>query len=226
MTALVFASLRNTPGLNKRTGKPWRDADEFHGEARDFVKRLVLERGVALFDNRDEMGERRAAILQHVRVVEPGALSLLAFFCHGWPDGIQAGFKCEHVRGLAKELKAVAAPELTVVLYCCSTGDDRDPTTAQRQPGPGGDGGFADRLRDELCELGVAATVFAHETAGHTTRNPYVRVFRPDERAGGHWLVEPWSELWAAWRRRLHKTDLRFRFPFLPQELLEEELRS
>lgn len=226
MKSLVFAPLRNTPGINKRTGKPWRDGDELQGESRAFVKRLGFERGVAMFDNRDEMGERRAAVLHHVHAAEPGTLELLAFFCHGWSDGIQGGFKCKHVRGLARELQAVAAPEFTVALYCCSTGDDRDPTTAQKQPGPGGDGGFADRLRDELCELGVAATVFAHETAGHTTRNPYVRVFRPDERAGGRWLIEEGSELWAAWRRRLHNTDLRFRFPFLPQELLEEELRA
>lgn len=219
MRALVFAPLRDTPGKA--------DGREFQREARAFVKLHGLERGVALFDPQDELAERRAAILRHVEAVEPGSLSLLALFAHGWPDGVQAGFRCEHVRGLARALKEASAPVLTVVLYCCSTGADRDASTDElTDPGPGGEGGFADRLRDELGELGVAATVYAHSTAGHTTRNPRVRVFRPGERAGGHWLVEPGSELWPSWLRYLHQGEGRLRFPFLTAEQLEAELRA
>lgn len=218
MSALVLAPLRNVPGK--------RDADEFAREARAFCK-LHGYPAVAIFNNSNDLAERRADVLRHLHALEPGSLSMLALFCHGWPDGVQAGFRSEHVRGFARELKAVAAPELTVALYCCSTGADlRADTDETHEPGPGGDGGFADRLRDELCELGVAATVFAHSTAGHTTRNPRVRVFTPAERAGGGWLVEPRGELWTAWLRALHDSDMRLRFPLLTAEQLAAELRS
>lgn len=231
MRALVFAPLRNAHGK--------RDADEFAREAQAFLRylktsgdgvepasRFGLETSVAMFDNTGEPAERRAEVLAHLQALEPGTLDVLAFACHGWPDGIQAGFRCEHARGLAREVKAVAAHALTVVLYCCSTGADQLASTDEfTDPGPGGDGGFADRLRDELADTGVAATVYAHSNAGHCTRNPRARVFRPGRGAGGHWLVAPGSKLWPAWTRYL-KGEGRFRFPFLTQEQLEAELSA
>lgn len=219
MRALVFAPLRNAPGK--------RDADEFQREARAFCKLHGLAIDPVLFDNHEGQLERRSVLLQRLHERSPASLDVLVLFCHGWPTGLQMGFQIAHARGLARELKVVAGPELKVVLYCCSTGADSDGGDAnERQPGPGGDGGFADRLRDELVELGVRTTVYAHSTAGHTTRNPFVRVFGPEQRRGGHWLVEPRSALWPAWLRALHSTDLRFRFPFLSREQLEAELRG
>lgn len=44
---------------------------------------------------------------------------------------------------------------------------------------PGGIGSVAARLRDELVMNGFIATVRAHTTAGHTTRNPIIREFLP-----------------------------------------------
>lgn len=216
MKAACFAPLRNADGKA--------DASEFRSELRGFLRAHSLPIDVCYFDNAGDLSERRAQVLEHLRQHE--GVDVLVFACHGWPDGIQAGFKCEHVRGLAKELKAVCAPSLTVALYCCSTGaDQRADTDETSDPGPGGDGGFADRLRDELGELGVKATVFAHSNAGHTTRNPRVRVFRPGESAGGHWLVAPGSELWPAWRRFLQGPG-RFQFPFMSAAEIEAELRG
>lgn len=229
MSALVFAPAHNTPGINPRTGLPWKDADEFKREARLFCAFLRREKGwptpVHLFDNTRELPERCADVLRHTRGLTPGTVKVFALFCHGWASGVQAGWRVESAKALARELEEVAAAELVVALYCCSTGADQNPKTSERAAGPGGDGGFADRLRDELGELGVRATVYAHSTAGHTTQNPHVRIFLPEERRGGHWLVAPGGELWPAWDRYL-EGEGRFAFPFLTAAELEAELRG
>lgn len=230
MSALVFAPAHNTPGINPRTGLPWKDAAEFQREARLFCAFLRASKGwptpVHRFDNGRKLPDRCADVLRHMRGIPPGTVKVFALFCHGWASGVQAGWRTETAKLLARELEEVCATELTVALYCCSTGADNDPKTDERRaPGPGGDGGFADRLRDELGELGVRATVFAHSVEGHTTQNPRVRIFLPDERRGGHWLVAPGSELWPAWDRYLEGRG-RFEFPFLSPAELEAELRG
>ena len=216
MTAAVFAPLRNAPGK--------RDAFEFLREAHAFNRAHGFNDVVCVFDNDRSLVGRRGEVLGYLRKLP--RVSVVAFFCHGWPEGVQTGFMLGHVRLLAGSLASVCGGgELTVALYCCSTGADDDGLeTDERAPGPGGDGGFANRLRDELCDLGVRATVFAHSTAGHTTRNPWVRVFRPDRRAGGEWLVTPGGPLWAAWLRALKYTDVRLKFPLVTQAALEQLL--
>lgn len=233
MKALCFAPLHNAPGK--------RDGDEFRSEAMRFLKAHGLDSPVRLFDNQAPDFERRehayAAIEAHPR----GTLDTFALFSHGYKTGVQLGFGVEHARRLALTLKPAAAPGgLTVALYCCDTGRDADRDKIDdRTEGVGGDGGFADRLRDELCDAGVRATVWGHSTAGHTTWNPFVRVFVPEERRGGGWLVAPGSDLWGRWRRALDPTvdrngrrvvdptqTLRFRFPWLTRAELEAELRG
>jgi hypothetical protein len=113
-----------------------------------------------------------------------------------------------------------ATPSLVpvVALYCCSTGAA---SSADAYAEFGGDGGFADRLRDALCVAGgVHCTVDAHTTAGHTTMNPYVRRFEGRGSrvggVGGFDLVSPKSgDLWRRWRRALRETSLRYRFPVM-----------
>lgn len=219
MNAIVFAPRCNTSGINPKTGRPWGDADEFLREGHAFLQVHGFDDRVCLFDNRRQHGERRAEVLGCL--AKGREVSAVAWFCHGWEVGIQAGFTCQQLPELAAALKTVCMPDLVVALYCCTTGADRDPRTSERRPGPGGDGGFADRLRDELCELGVRATVYAHTVAGHTTKNPWVRVFAPDERAGGQWLVEPGSPLWPTWERLMQTTDVRLKYPFVSREALE-----
>jgi len=84
-------------------------------------------------------------------------------------------------------------------LYCCLTGFSLNIA---------GDGGFADKLRDAFCEAGMTwVKVYAHTTAGHTTRNPYVRIFEgqgsPIGGIGGQLLVQPGAKLWKTWRSAL-----------------------
>jgi hypothetical protein len=209
--------------LRNAVGKA--DANEFRREAERFHAVVGWPYGLHVFDNSLSMPGRRAAVLEPLSKCSD--LDVFSLFCHGWHNGVQAGFRSSDVRDLASALHAVSAPALRVVLYCCSNGADGDGDDSdEREPGPGGDGGFADLLRDALCELGTAATVYAHSVKGHTTRNPFVRVFLPDERFGGHWLVEPRGRLWPAWLRFLHGNDGRFRFPFMTPEQLKQELES
>lgn len=149
---------------------------------------------------------RRKAVYAAIDAVKPTAL---AIFCHGYVSGLQLGVRRVHARELAARLSAHGCSR--VVLYACSTGGG---------PGYEGDGGFADRLRDELCRAGERECVVdAHDRAGHTTRLPYVRRFEgrgsPVGGTGGSWLVEPRSQLWRPWVLALRDTDLRFRFPLL-----------
>ena len=101
-------------------------------------------------------------------------LDTLVLMCHGWPDGIQLGFHRDDCASLAEMIAAYCVESPLVVLYCCSCGSDSN----------GGAGNsFAGVLRDRCRALGRSATVFAHTTAGHTTRNPNIRVFHgSDER--------------------------------------------
>ena len=162
---------------------------------------------------------RRAATIGAV-TGNPG-FDTLAIFSHGWSSGFQFGFDTRNVDELAFAIRAARAPaDVRVVFYSCGCGDGS---------GVDGDGGFADALRDKLCQEGLAhCQVDAHTTVGHTTRNPWVRRFRGEGSMtggqGGGWIVAPTSDLWRAWRRALANTDLRYRYPYLEIGDIHEEL--
>lgn len=233
MAALIFAPTYDSEGKRDATGA-------FHPEAHRFRRFVGAER-VTLFDNRAEFYERRETVYNTIENRARASVDVVAFFCHGFRTGLQAGLGLEHLRRFALTLKPCAAPSgLTVLLYACDAARDSDrDRDDDRRDGVGGDGGFADRLRDALGEVGVLATVYAHATAGHTTSNPWLRVFRSGESAGGPWVVAPGSELWPAWRRALdpvverdgrrvvdESRDLRFRFWRMSQAEIEAELRA
>lgn len=218
MTILVAMPQYNTAGKSDASGA-------FHPEAFAFCR---LHGGTpAQFNNRIPMRHRFEEVLKWINHASPGSVKTLAMFCHGYKTGLQCGVTNSNAAQFAIALQTALAPGPRIVLYACDaardTDDDRSDDTA---PGPGGDGGFADKLRHELSTRGVKATIYAHSTAGHTTRNPFVRRFDPDELAGGHWVVTPHSPLWRTWVRSLRDGTLRFRFPFMTQAELERELVS
>jgi hypothetical protein len=218
--ALVFAPKHNAPGKKDASGA-------FIPEAKAFLRALSLDGAVKLFDNTlaRPFDKRRSDCEQWLD--ESSLLGIVAFFCHGWKDGIQAGWKKGSVHRLADTLRHACAPNPLILLYACDAGRDADNDRDDDvQTGPGGEGGFADMLRDECRKAGLRATIYAHTKEGHCTWNPHVRVFLPDETAGGRWVVDPKSELWGAWVRALRHTDMRFRFPFLPPDDLVSELRA
>lgn len=169
--------------------------------------------------------------IQHHGDAQEG-LDAVAFFCHGWKHGIQLGFERQDTDTLARVLRPYAKSSLSVPLYACSTGrdgdwqiaDDMDPDTI------GGDGGFADELRDSLCAeaYAVRCRVLAHVTAGHTTLNPWVRFFdgnnMPYGGSGGYWPIRPHGPLWRAWVRWLREDSNRFWMPHCSLEQIRADV--
>jgi hypothetical protein len=209
MKILALAPLYNSPGKNDATGA-------FQPEARAFVR---LHGGAySPIDNHASKAAMRADVMRQIVTERPG---ILALCCHGWRTGIQFGFGLANVAELAEaiaENDGTDAPR--VVLYACSTADGS---------GPGGDGGFADRLRDALCAAGcVECQVDAHDRPGHTTKNPFVRRFVGAGSAvggtGGQWIVAPKSTLWRRWVAAL-RGDLRLRFPLMTVAEIHEEVK-
>ena len=164
---------------------------------------------VARIDNRARTRERRRQVVRALRLL-PNGIKHLAIFAHGWRTGIQLGFRLSQINALVRQIDMHAVDEAPVIsLYCCSTA----------QGGPGGDGGFADELRDALCEHGmVECRVDAHTNKGHTTRNPYVRRFEGEGSSfgsqGGRFVVRPRSRLWRPWREALRDREDPLRYAF------------
>jgi hypothetical protein len=217
MTVLAFAPMHNTKVRKDATGA-------FQPEAQAFCKmhggRLVL------VDNQKTAAEMRSAVIREV-TLEPQQVTwerlVVAFFCHGSRNGIQFGFTRASVDPLATSIAAKSS-EVVVPLYAClAAGPATDAA--------GGDGGFADTLRDALCAAGSTwCRVDAHATAGHTTWNPYVRRFEgvgtKTGGCGGQYIVAPGSKLWPKWRKALRETNLRLRFPTLTIEDIHQQLTS
>lgn len=213
---LAFATGFNTPGKHDATGAFQPMADRFvryHGGS------------VVLFDDRQPMHERAGEVLEAIERYEGHArLVCVAFFCHGWSRGIEAGFDLRarvgvSPRVLAEALAQRAGRGLIVPLYCCSTGRTPGVPTAEAHEAPGGDGGFADELRDELCRAGLTnCRVDAHDRDGHTTWNPYVRRFdgegSPVGGVGGRYLVRAGGPTWTRWKHELKSGSLWARYPF------------
>jgi len=182
---------------------------------------------IVTFDASASMANRKKQVLDVItRAGELGVVDHFALFCHGWSDGIQAGFTRKNVSELAKALSNYTLYDVKFALYCCSTGADPQddsmeaPGTPKVDNGNPGDGSFADMLRDALCVKGaVDCSVFAHRTAGHTTQNPNVILFNGDGcAAGGYGGVMPITpknkKAWAAWVKKL-KTPFRFEVPYM-----------
>lgn len=153
---------------------------------------------------------------------------MVAFFCHGFKSGIQLGFRLGQADDLAQAIAALGDVHVRVPLYACDCARDLDRDRMDDLEALGGDGGFADVLRDALTAAGaVYARVDAHTTAGHTSRNPNVRRFDGDGMVGpgpgGYYLIPHGDPQWKAWRQALRGT-MRFEYPGLTQDQIRERL--
>lgn len=217
---LAFVPEFNSEGKKDVTGA-------FMPEAKKFIAMAQHGSKICTFNNRRNLQRRRDEVMRVLRYDED-YYSSIAFFCHGWMDGIQAGFQRRHVDLLAQLIGARSNDdELVVMLYCCSTGQDPqdDPLTAVGT----GDDSFADKLRDALCVAGYAnCRVVAHTTVGDTTRNPHVLFMDgmgvPTGGVGGYPPVSPKSAHWATWKKKLKTTDLRFRMGYMSPAEIHEHL--
>jgi hypothetical protein len=211
---LIFAPIHNTGNKKDATGA-------FQPEARAFARKHdVPQQNIFLIDNRRSKTEMKnvvIAAIERAKVDHGTVPKMIAFFCHGMRESVQLGFNRRNVTELALSLAGVK--DVRVVLYACSTAKGEN--AAQDMEAVGGDGGFADRLRDLLCQAGaVDCQVDAHSTAGHTTKNPYVRRFQgmgsPFGGVGGFFIASPANRsLWKQWKKQLRESELRYDFPFM-----------
>jgi hypothetical protein len=176
---------------------------------------------------------------------EVGSLDYLAFLMHGWPNATQlldprTPEYPNAVSALRIALRFASLPIASdslcsseaqiystassssqsqasssspkIIFYACSSVD-----TAQR-------------IFDDLVEE-FDLSVYAHTVAGHTTSNPFVKVF-DRTRPKGEMLIDESSSYWGKWRKSLAQrgedtsdvSTLRFRFPLMTQTELEAEL--
>lgn len=213
MNILSIAPMHNTGNKKDATGAFIPEAkafNKFHADSFDTF-------GPVLIDNKQSKAKMRADVVSAIEKYQP---EMLAVFCHGWKTGIQFGFDRKNLVEMVTAFPSNNIAPL-VCIYGCLTADG---------DAPGGDGGFADVLRDAFCEIGFRnCQVDAHETAGHTTRNPFVRRFEGKGSStggvGGYYLVQPKSKPWGAWQKAL-KGDLRFNFPFMYVEVIHEGLQG
>lgn len=215
MTGIIIAPDRDHPDEN--------DSQEFQGQARAFLSRHPGL--LCTFDNEAPMTVRASQVLADLDGLPPNSQSYIATCCHGWRRGIQPGFdirgkenpKGDGVLGLAPHFLADAIAKvaktdgsLIVPLYSCSTAED--PVS-----------GFAAVLHRLLNERSVPNTLYAHTTAGHCTRNPFVKRWRDGEVS---WLVEPHSAFWGHWVTQLHDLHgtLAYDYPFMTEAELTAAL--
>jgi hypothetical protein len=212
-TMLCFAPRYNTKGRKDATGA-------FIPEAKRFLAFHDQEPTMLhLVDNNLSPKWMREAVLSAIRAPSH-RLEGVFFFCHGYRSGIQFGITKRHVDDLAKAIHDACGTLAVVVFYSCDVARDADRKRTDDLATIGGDGGFADEVRDALCRAGADyCTVDGHTTAGHCTRNPHVRRFCGDGSrsggSGGYYIVpRQKAKLFKKWRKLLG-TDMRFEYPFM-----------
>lgn len=200
---LILSPDRNTRGKHDANGAFWPEADAFEGKHGGVQIRI------------DQSQPPSGRFRQTLAAIEEHAPNVLAYFGHGLRHSLpQLGATLGNVASLAGAL-ALGSTAPLVILYACSAGDGES---------PGGEGGFADHLRDHLLQAEASgARVLAHTVAAHTTQNPYVREFSRAQMTGGKWLVDPGSVKWKRWVKLL-RGPARLQFPFWTVDELERAL--
>lgn len=237
---IVFAPSEDSPGKRDATGA-------FIPQAKAFCEHHeVPEENLILIDNTKSKPWMRNKVIEHILGADIPAdedpLDAVVFFCHGWKSGIQFGFsngkkdidplaKAIADRSIEVEMMEERLFTPVIPLYCCSTGRDADRESEDDLEVFGGEGGFADSLRDGLCRAGaIYCRVLAHTTAGHTTQNPHVREFLGNGRSlggeGGSYIIPKKNpKHFRAWRKQLlEDSDFRFDFPFMTTEEIQLQI--
>lgn len=224
---LIFYSSKNTHGKKDATGA-------FIPEARGFARHYgIPDEHLIGVDCTQPKRQRREQVLAAIASVE--GLEGLLFFCHGWPTGIQMGFNLKNLHILADVIAKHAVDDIKVGLMACLTAENKERDNEVKEIGPATDGGFADRLRDELSARKISrGWVDGHKTAGHTSWNPMLIRFLCEnanqeedddhETPGGSWIIKPGSLYWKRWREALKNNTGNLRYEFFRQEV--QKIRS
>lgn len=204
--------------------KPRDYATVFRPESEGFAE-VAAKRGLSVEVVEVDLGaplvRRAEQFLDAVDGAVKGVHTLthVAWFGHGLPRSLpQVGVSPDE---FAAHLASPKRPSPTVALYSCLNADG----------GVGGDGGYADLLRDALCRSGSAwCRVVGHALKGHAGWNPTLREFlglgSESGGVGGTWVVAPKTRLWPAFVRLMKETDLRWRVPFMTAAEVHAELEA
>jgi len=223
MRGLVILPSANSHGKHDQTGAFLPESQKFqrlHGIPDDHV---------VLVDLSKDQGARAAEVLAKVVALGKGEPILNILFAGHGLRGSLPQLRGVTAPKLAGVLASVKHPAARVYLAACSTGDG---TPAEPLTGVGGDGGFADGVRDAFAQAGsVDVWVTAHVTAGHAFWNPEVRRFEgkglQGAAAGGTYLVPHGDpKLFAKWRRHMKETDLRFRIHLMTPAEVRAEIET
>lgn len=172
------------------------DGDEFQARALDLSKLWTMNgQKVRTFAIPKDNNERKSLYVQTVlATVCNHSIDRIAFFCHGTSNWFDAGFVTSNIATIKDELRRVLIPNKSkIALFCCATGSS--------------DNGLAMAL-----SAAADAPVMAHKTSGHTTRNPYKRMFEN----GLH------RDMWPKDRKAFREWQARLATPFGPFEAWEE----
>lgn len=208
-TKLTAKTLIITPDRNSRGRSDYSGAFDIEADALELLMgKENIDR--LEFNLTGPIDERSAQVISGLYdlAVQKKTYEAVALFMHGTSSGIQAGFHKKNVWQFADALLPLCADpkKLTVTLYCCSVAGERMVGSNNMCPS------FAGVLRDALAVRGVTdVNVYGHATRGHTTYNPYVKVWQglgvTQPGTDGLWVVRPPNEVaspfWRTWVKAL-----------------------
>lgn len=214
MNILVLHASKNSANHGNDAG------GAFIPEAINFNKhRTTLGDKVTVvpYDNNLPQGKRLESFLKLIEDAEP--FDAFVYLGHGLRNGLPSAGVTQASRKRFTDLlvkKSKSKTKLIVTLFACSTAET---TTGQ----PGGEGGFADKVRDDLVVAGFTeGWIDAHPVPGHATQNSKVRRFyvsTEEASKGGTWLVAPGSPEFPKWKEKLNSKwrddPFRFDFPYM-----------
>ena len=221
MNILVLHASENTGNVNDATGA-------FIPEAINFNKHRTSKGDVVQvfpFKNTAAPAKRFEEVLKLIEGANP--FDAFVYLGHGLRNALPSAGVTQANRKKLTDLlvkKSKSKKKLYVTLFACSTAET---TTGQ----PGGEGGFADKVRDDLVEAGFTeGWIDAHPVPGHATQNSLVKRFylsKEEAAKGGNYIVAPGSPEFKKWKTKLNSKwrddPFRFDFPFLTTtEILNE----
>lgn len=130
----------------------------------------------------------------------------LYFLCHGTRRGLQTGHNISVLKRWKDTAEVIKAAGFNrVVLFACSTG------------------GGKDNLAQLLSEQ-TGLPVYAHTNKGHTTKNPYAKLFT---NGVGEYMVKPNTPEFYRWQLLLQSDqDFRLSAPLKSKEEIARALES
>lgn len=213
---LILYTSTNQKGRHDATGAFIPEAKNLHQhllktcEHYNVTMAPIKTTGVSLAKRREQV---EAAL-------KTGTYDHIYFLCHGYKNGIQFGYKWRSgAVQLANLLHKAGDYEIeSVIFYCCSVAKNRD--------------NFCEWIYNELSCLKWNTNevqVFGHYSAGHTTMNPNIKIYRTGYKPfiwsnttpQGYNQIVKTDKKEAKEMIRDANSDLRFTMPFYVQAMID-----